>query len=330
MSWENDWKTNLKDLDVPEHGPDFWVELERKLVEERTVDHGAGTRSRRWRAPAAMVAVLAAFTVVLTVALPNSLVSTVLAYSYSPGAYSYELSYLAVTELEATGEGPLEMGPDSRTEAEGTLTYTVAAGPTAETKTIGIRADVTAANNLDGPFVDIPEVRMVIDADGRIVDIVAPTQGVPGFMLPEPFPGGSSLYSGLPFGFGPPFPDHPLGLGDTWTTNGPMSQFAPDGPQMIALHEVLREESVAGRDTLVIRSVYEVPAASLRDPGESFIEAVFGPVRAEVTVWFDKSAGIIIRAELNWKSTSESRHESGQVLTSIGQTETVIELSNEG
>lgn len=327
MSWENDWKTNLKDLDVPEHGPEFWVDLERKLVQERIVEPGPGTRNRRWRKPIALVAAIAAFSVGLAVALPNSLVPPVLAYSSAPGTYLYRISHLAVVEQEAT-EGPLVLGPDSRTEAEGTLTYTVTAGPTAETKTIGISADVTAANNLDGPMMDIPELRVVIDADGKIVDVVAPTQGVPGFMLPEPFVGGTSLYTGLPFGFGPPFPEHPLGIGDSWTTSGPMSEFAPDGPRVDARHEVLREESVADRAALVIRSIYEVPASSVGDPGESFVEAVFGPVRVEVTVWFDPGTGTIIRAELNRKSTSESRHESGQVLTSIGHTETVIELIN--
>lgn len=331
MSWENALKTSLRDLDVPEHGPDFWVELERRLEEEQSVGHRWRTPRRRWRTPVAMVAVIAAVLVVLTVALPTSLTSTVLAYSYPQGTHTYEISYLDATHMEPTGEGSIVPGPDVSTEAQGTLTYTVEEDPTAETKTIGVQADVTAANNVDGTIEDIPEVRFVVDSNGEFVQALAPDSGeeFPAFVLPEPLPG-SSLYAGLPFGFGPPFPDYPLDVGGSWTTSGPRSIFVEDGPQFTAEHKVIGEETMAGRDTLIIHSSYQTPAMKVDHTGdETIIAAFYGPESEEVTVWFDPAAGIIVRAELNRTTTSETRHENGQSLTSDGMTEIVVELIEE-
>lgn len=278
-----------------------------------------------------MVAIVAAVLVVLTVALPTSLTSTVLAYSYPVGSYTYDLSYFSATELESSGEGSIVPGPDVSTEAEGTLTYTVEEDSNAETKTIGVRADVTGGNNLDGPFEDIPEVRFVVDSDGGFVEILAPgpNVGIPGFVLPEAMPGSSRVYVGLPFGFGPPFPDRPLDVGDTWTTSAPRAAFAEDGPHFTAEHGVIGEETIAGRETIVINSLYETPAFEVESNGDERI-ALYGPESVEVTVGFDPAAGIIVRAELDSTSTSETRHENGQVLTSNDSTEIVVELMAEG
>lgn len=328
MSWENDLKTSLRDLDVPEHGAVFWAELELRLAEEPDVGRRRRTRKRQWRTPVAMVAAVVAVLVVLTVALSTSLTSTVLAYSYSQGTYIYEISYLSGTHMESTGEGSIVPGPNVSTEAEGTLTYTVEEDPNAGTKTIGVQADVTGANNLDGPIGDIPEVRFVVDSNGEFVQALAPDSGeeFPAFVLPEPLPG-SNLYAGLPFGFGPPFPDHPLDVGDSWTTSGPRSVFAEDGPQFTAEHKVIGKESIVGRDTVVISSVYQTPGREVDHTGlGSITEAFLGPETAEVTVWFDPAAGIIVRAELERTRSSEFRYENGQIFTSDGTTQIVIEL----
>lgn len=328
MSWENDLRTTLRELEVPDHGPGFWVELERQLEAEQPLGRFRRQPNRRWRATS-LVAAAAAIIVVLSIALPTSLTPTVLAYSYSQGIYVYDLSYLDTTRMESTGgDGSIVPGPDAFTEAEGTLTYTVEDDPGGETQTIRVQADVTAANNLDGPIEDIPEVRFVVDADGDFVQALAPepNESFPGFVLPQPLPG-SSLYAGLPFGFGPPFPEHPLDVGDSWVTSGPRSVFAEDGPQFTADHTVIGEDEIAGRNTLIINSVYETPAIEFDNAADgSITEAFYGPETVEVTVWFDPAAGIIVRAELDKETTSETRHHNGQTITSTGTTKIVVEL----
>lgn len=328
MSWENDLKSALRDLDVPEHGPEFWIGLERRLGQEESVGHHAMPPNRRWRAPAAMVAVLSAFALVLTIALPTSLTPTVLAYAYPQGTYTYEVSYLDATVLESFGDGPWEPGPDSSTEAVGILAYTVEEDEGEGTTTIGIRADATLVSNLDGTSVVAVDLRFVLDADGDLVRILdpGPDSGFPAFVLPDPLPG-SSRYAGLPFGFGPSFPSHPVEVGDSWTTSGPRSMFAEAGPNFTATHTVVRAETRAGRDTLVITSVYETPVAHVDHPDDTDVtRSSYGPESVTVTVWFDSAAGIIVRAEVNRTWTSRTVFESGQTLVSNGSSQMVIQL----
>jgi hypothetical protein len=94
---------------------------------------------------------------------------------------------------------------------------------------------------------------------------------------------------------------------------------------------VIGKESIVGRDTVVISSVYQTPATEVDHTGDgSITEAFPGPETAEVTVWFDPAAGIIVRAELDRTTTSEIRHKDGQTLTSSGTTRIVVELIAEG
>lgn len=330
MSWEDDLGTTLRELEVPNHGPDFWVELERRLSKEQSVHRRWRLPNPRWRTPA-IVAVLAAALLVLTVALPILQTSTVLAYSYSQGRYVYDISYVDTTHIGSTGEGSIVPGPDVSTEAHGTLTYIVEEDPGGETKTVRVQADVTAANNVDGAIEGIPEMVFVIDTDGDFIQVLTPDsgEGFPGFVLPEPLPG-SGGYAGLPFLFGPPFPDHPLHVGDSWTTGGPRSAFAEDGPQFTAEHMVIGEEEVAGRNTMIIKSVYKTSITQADNLGdETIVEAFYGPEAVAVTVWFDPAAGIIVRAELDRATTFETRHTNGQILTSNGATEIVVDLVKE-
>lgn len=328
MSWEKDLKANLRDLDVPEHGPGFWIELEQRLRQEQGVASHGRTPNRRWRKLIAMAAVLSAFALVLTVALPNSLTPIVLAYSYPQGTYTYEISYFSSTDTESVGEGSLVPGPGASTEGVAILNYTVEENPSEGTKTIGVRADGTVVNNLDGTNEVAVDLLFVLDGDGDLIRILegGGDAGFPAFLLPEPLPG-LSRYSGLPFGFGPPFPSHPLGVGDSWTTSGPRSVFAQDGPQVNAEHLVIRTEIVAERDTLVIRSVYTTPETQVDHSGEELVTGSFyGPEKVEVTVWFDPVAGIIVRAELDGAWASGTTFENGQVFVSNHSTRTVIQL----
>jgi hypothetical protein len=274
---------------------------------------------------------LAAALVVLMVSLPSSLTPSVLAYSYPEGTYTYDISYLATHQQTGPAdEGSIEPGDVSSTEAHGTLTYTVEEGPDPGTKTIGVQAVVSDVNSGDPTFQDIPEVRFVVDSNGGFVRALGPEsgEGFPELVLPDPLPG-SNLSGGLPFGFGPPFPDHPLDVGDSWTTSGPRSAIVEDGPQFTAEHKVLRTETIVERDTLVINSVYQLPARATDESvgPDSITEASYGPETAEVTAWFDPEAGIIVRAKLARATTSEIRFEDGQTLTSNGTTQIVVELT---
>ncbi len=276
---------------------------------------------------------LAAALVVLMVSLPTSLTPTVLAYSYPEGTYTYDISYFETHQQTGSAdEGSIQPGEVSSTEAHGTLTYTVEEGSDAGTKTIGVQAVVSDVNSGHPMFQDIPEVRFVIDSNGGFVRALGPEsgEGFPELVLPDPLPG-SNLSGGLPFGFGPPFPDHPLDVGDSWTTSGPRSAIVEDGPQFTAEHKVVRTETIAGRDTLVINSVYQLPARDVTDQSvgvpDWITEASYGPETADVTVWFDPEAGIIVRAELDRATTSETRFEDGQTLTSKGTTQIVVELT---
>jgi hypothetical protein len=340
MSWENDLRTTLKGLEVPEHGPEFWAELDLRL-EDSNLGRRLGTPKRGWRAPVGIVAALAAALVVLMIALPTSLTSTVLAYSYPEGTYTYDISYFEAHHTETTGEGAIEAGPPVSTEAHGTLTYTIEEGPDEGTKTIGVQANVSDVNvdcghpscaNDINAFQAIPEVRFVVDSNGGLLQALAPDSGeeFPALVLPDPLPG-SNLYGGLPFGFGPPFPEQPLDVGDSWTTGGPRSVFDEDGPQFTADHKVVGKETIADRDTMVINSVYQTPGMEVADhrgdgASVSIAEAFFGPETAEVTVWFDPAEGIIVRAELDRATTSEAVYQNGQILTSNGTTRIVVEL----
>ncbi len=326
MSYERNLKTILRDLDVPEHQPGFWDELELLLGEETDIGDRRRTRKRRWRVPVASVAAVAAAVMLIIVLSPRFLTSTVLAYSFSDGTYTYDISYLETHHAESTGEGSIGPGPDVSTAAEGTLTYTVEEGPQAGMKTVAVHANVSDLNIdcghplcADDLFRDIPEYRVIVDSTGGFVRTLSPDSdtGFPALVLPEPLPG-SNLYGGLPFGFGPPFPEHPLDVGDSWATSGPRSAFWEDGPRFTAEHTVVEKETIVGRDTMVISSIYQTPAAgTANDTG-------FGTETAEVTVWFDPTAGIIVRAEL--ESTDE--HDDGVVVSS-GTTHIVVELIEE-
>lgn len=245
------------------------------------------------------------------------------------GVYTYTISYSESHQAASTDAGSIAPGGDVSVEAEGTLTHTVEDGPEAGMKTVSVQAIVSDLNQScghpecsDDLFRDIPEYRVVIDSKGSFVRTIAPEsdKGLPALVIPEPLPG-SNLHGGLPFVFGPPFPEDPLEVGDSWTTSGPRSAFNEDGPQFSAEHTVTGTETIAGRETVVISSVYQTPApGTVENAGSGF-----GTETAEVTVWFDPTAGIILRAEL--ERTDEN---DDGLVTSSGTTQIIIELIEDG
>jgi hypothetical protein len=104
-----------------------------------------------------------------------------------------------------------------------------------------------------------------------------------------------------------------------------------DGPQFTAEHRVVGEEEIADRATLIINSVYETPAFAVPPiDSEAVTDDFFhGPELVEVTVWFDPADGIIVRAELDQTTTSETRHDNGQTIISHGVNRIVVELIDE-
>lgn len=244
------------------------------------------------------------------------------------GIYTYAISYFESHQAESTDAGSVVPGGDVSIEAEGTLTYTVEDGPEEGMWTVSVQAIVSDLNQSCGHpecsdelFEDIPEYQMVIDSKGNFVRTIAleSDKGLPALVIPEPLPG-SNLHGGLPFVFGPPLPEDPLHVGDTWTTSGPRSAFNEDGPQFSAEHTVTGTETLAGRDTVVISSVYQTPAPGTVDNERNG----FGTETAEVTVWFDPNAGIILRAELERTDGNDDG-----LVTSTGTTQIVVELTDE-
>lgn len=343
MSWENDLKTTLRELDVPGHGPRFWSDLESRLNEVESPDRvGVSLPRFRWKAPVGIAAAAAAVMVALT--LPTSLTPSVLAYAFPEGTFSYAVEHDEAHTTQIDGEGQITAGAPVSTEAEGTLTYTVDDGPEAGTMEIGVQADVSSVNIECGEtdcaddetlFQDIPELRFVVETDGELVEYL-PTgadDAIPALVLPDPLPG-SDITVGMPFGFGPPFPERALEIGDTWTTEGARSAFADGGPMFTAQHEVVGEETMAGRDTVVIESVYQTEATEVTDrTGDTadapVSEMTYGPEAVQTTVWFDPAAGIIVRAELHRTTTAVTEYENGQTGTSTGTTQMLVELISE-
>jgi hypothetical protein len=282
-----------------------WAELEQRIEEESEIGVGRRGPKRSWRVPIAALASVAAAVVIIMVASPTSLTSAVLAYAYPDGTYTYDVSYLSVPDPESV-------------EAKGTLSYTVEEGSNDGLTTVEVQADFPDVDiNCGHPtcpedralFTEIPAVRYVFDSSGAFVQSPAPDplEEFPEPVLPDPLPG-SNLYVGLPFGFGPPFPDHPLQVGDSWTTSGPPPGSDGREPQFSADHTIVEEQTIAGRETMVIRSDYQSETG-----GGGF------PVTTRVTVWFDVAGGIIVRAELDRSMTTVDGDQ-------IGATEIVVEL----
>lgn len=344
MSWNDDLKRTLKELEVPDHNPQFWSELEAHLNSDTPDRAGRRSLRFRWKTPVVAIAAVTAVVVGLTVALPASLTPSVLAYSFPEGTSTYTVEYDEAQSMRIDGDGAVEAGSPVSTHAEGTLTYTVGEGPEAGSMEITLQTEVPNVNvecghadcsSDESLFDTIPALRFVVQTDGALIEYLPPAvdDAIPALVLPDPLPG-SSISAGMPFGFGPPFPDSPLQVGDTWTTAGDRSRSAGSAT-FTAQHEVIREEIVAGHNTLVIESVYLTAAAEVvnrtEDPAvrtmtPAVITMTSGPELVETTVWFDPVTGIIVRAELERTTTAVTAFENGQTATSSGTTRMLVEL----
>jgi hypothetical protein len=206
----------------------------------------------------------------------------------------------------------------SRTVSSGEFEYTIAQGPSAGTRTVTVQITTDAhrqvlsdggghaADRLPSLPYTWADIRSVVDAKGTIVEMDVENQAaIPGFALADPTPGDVDF--AFPFRLGPQFPDAPLDVGDSWTTREP--KWVPDeivevtDPDSVpadrpghtititGTHVVSGEDDSDGRSTLVIETTYVVPAYGT---GELRV----GERRATTKIWFDPSAGMIVRAEL--------------------------------
>ncbi len=235
---------------------------------------------------------------------------------------------------------PVEMEADVR--ADLTLRYETSPGPDPGTTTVRLTSEVTnlvvegtingePAADTDmaqlGPTTLPPvDVTVIVDERGNVVEIESSGED-----LGALFGGLGSLEnlgtSRLGRPVGPAFPEEPVGVGDTWTETTETE--GPEGPIVTrATHTVVGTDVVAGRDVLVVESVYETDGFSfdftdfLRGFLEGFSDAageagapdegelqdmleqlVFridvSPTTSTVTSWFDPERGLVVEADGN-------------------------------
>lgn len=273
------------------------------------------------------------------------------AYSYAPGdSYSYDIDVDQHITMDVTIEGDpgvlgTQDGPSSadvRTNVAGSLTYDISEGPEPDTTALhisGVFDEFTVEGTIDGEpasnrdleegrvpdLLEVPDTTIILDQYGRPVTIN--DEPVPDDM---PFYGdpfailGGLTSGGLDKPFGPPFPDRPLAVGDTWTEQE--SEDIPDSDQTITatvIYTVTGFDTMDGHDVVVIEFTAEASAVDI-DLGEMF-RALFegfssmseegsttemptidfvisiGASAGSGTYWFDQEAGLVRQVEQTYR-----------------------------
>jgi hypothetical protein len=261
-------------------------------------------------------------------------------YAYQPGdSLAYDVEQGMSMTMEGTGDpslgGMLDAAMDM--SATATIDYDVAEGPRPDTIELTITttfmdggATITQMGRTEaiplGQFVDGMASTMVLllDPNGALLSAAIDGQPLPTELL-NGFEGFAGQTTSLPQHIGPEFPDEPIGVGSTWTTEQEVGAFGFSMEQR-GEHTVVAEEVVAGRATWKIESVVTTGAAEvdlvdmLREMMEadaaaqgfdaedmelslSMFESLgvdmdmrLHESRTDMTVWFDPGAGIVVRA----------------------------------
>lgn len=271
-----------------------------------------------------------------------------LSYTLEPGSsFTYEVDLDQQIDLTSEGDGTAvgdeEIPAQMSISLTGTtpFTYTVSEGPepgTFEVRIEGEFGDLSVAGTVDGEPVesdDVPEmaemapidVTIVVDEHGNPVsrggeqsDFGNALGGLEGFGDITPGPDLGRLV-------GPPLPEEPVTVGDTWSdTVETPSVLGGEGESITTetTSEVIGTDSIAGADVLVIEtqittssiefdlaeflagflSALAPEGASAEDTAE--LEAMMEDLRfllnidevvEDATTWFDAGAGVARQAE---------------------------------
>lgn len=271
-----------------------------------------------------------------------------LSYTLEPGSsFTYEVDLDQQIDLTSEGDGTAvgdeEIPAQMSISLTGTtpFTYTVSEGPepgTFEVRIEGEFGDLSVAGTVDGEPVesdDVPEmaemapidVTIVVDEHGNPVsrggeqsDFGNALGGLEGFGDITPGPDLGRLV-------GPPLPEEPVTVGDTWSdTVETPSVLGGEGKSITTetTSEVIGTDSIAGADVLVIEtqittssiefdlaeflagflSALAPEGASAEDTAE--LEAMMEDLRfllnidevvEDATTWFDAGAGVARQAE---------------------------------
>ena len=199
----------------------------------------------------------------------------VVSYRYpSSGEIAYDVSIQQQADVTLEGGPPEQMPPGPiqiSSTLVGTINYQTSPGPGQDTTSIRILSDFELVENkmsMGGitmpdpgesavPGFEAPiDITVVVDQQGNVLEISSEAL--------ESLFGGDSFLSGASMGsqelnrpFGPAFPDHPIGIGDTWSER--IEQEGPVGLGSIvtnAEHRLVGVDEIAGRTVLVVESEY--------------------------------------------------------------------------
>ncbi len=263
-----------------------------------------------------------------------------LAYGYQPGTdLTYQMHQEMSMDMESSGAAALAMGAGDLSMSmvlDQRLGYAVAEGRAPETLAISVTYEMTdgsAVMTVDGldqflsfdqiaSDVASPPVDLVVDARGDVVEMRVGGEAMPSEFLDMLGGAGSAGMFQQPH-LGPVFPDHPVGIGDSWTVEGSQTVLGVEIEQR-GEYRVVAEEPIDGVPTLRIAGTIttqpmEIDLAELMeavagsglagDPqldegldafGGLGIDMSYRIERTEMvmTAWFDPVAGIVLRAEI--------------------------------
>ncbi len=274
------------------------------------------------------------------------------AYAYEPGStytYSFEMRQHLDVEMTAEGSDSLFEGeepPPGHVDADvlvsGLLTYDVARGSDPDTYEITITGsleDLQVSGTVDGTpiedeqaladtgapdLVEMPNVRLVIDSHGNLLEADVDGEEIPDLsLLDDPFAGFQNVMSGgLNGHFGPAFPVGPLSVGDTWGDSIERDVLDQSFTTDVTYTVAGIEESEGG-SLAVINQTMDSSGLTI-DFGQFFAALFEGfegaegaeapeldfsfvisldPATASGTVWFDPVAGVTDRYRQDTEAT---------------------------
>lgn len=261
-------------------------------------------------------------------------------YAYQPGdSLTYDVEQGMSMTMEGTGDPSLGGMLDAAMDMSATavIGYEFAEGPEPDTVEITITTtfvDGGATMTQLGRTEAIPldqfsagmasTVVVLLDAQGALLSAEIDGQPLPTELL-NGLEGLGGQTTSQPQHIGPEFPEEPVGVGSTWTTQQTAGAFGFVLEQR-GDHAVVAEEVVDGRTTWKIESVVTTGATDvdlvevLREIMESGtgaagvdaeemelslslfeslgmdMEMHLDESRTDMTVWFDPAAGIVVRA----------------------------------